>query len=205
MVPMKPLADSKTRLSAHLSPSKRATLSINMLRWVVQTLAGSRIERVVVIGGDVSVETESRMQGAEWIRDDYLELNQAIKFAFGRVWGEGLSAAYIPSDLPLLTVQDVNGLIDASDEGQMLTLCRAHDGGTNGLIAPPNLGFKPLLGSDSFRRHEMLARDLKVEFRSYESDGFYRDIDTIEDLRICMDLNPPCLVEIAEALKDLME
>ena len=205
VIPMKPLAESKTRLSAYLSQSQRATLSLSMLKWVVQTLVESRVERVVVVGGDVSVETESRMRGAEWIKDDYLELNKALENAFGSVWGEGLSAAYIPSDLPLLTVQDVDGLIDASDQGLILTMCRAHDGGTNGMIVPPHLGFGPLLGSDSFRRHEFLARELKVEFRKYESDGFCRDIDTIEDLRICMDLNPPCLDEIAEVLEDVRE
>lgn len=205
VVPMKPLAESKTRLSGHLSPSQRATLSLSMFRWVVRTLNESDVSRVVVVGGDDAVETESVRAGAEWIRDDYLELNKALEFAFGSVWGDGLSAAYIPADLPLLTARDVNGMIDASEHGRILTMCRAHDGGTNGLIAPPDLGFGPLLGSDSFRRHQELASDLKVEFRNYESDGFYRDIDTIEDLRICLDLSPPCLVEIGEALKDVSE
>ena len=202
---MKPLAESKTRLSGHLSPSQRATLSLSMLKWVVQTLGKSRVARIVVIGGDDAVETESVRAGAEWIKDDYLDLNRALEYAFGNLWVEGLSAAYIPADLPLLTVPDVNGMIDASEHGRVLTMCRAHDGGTNGLIAPPDLGFGPLLGSDSFRRHQEVASDLKVEFRNYESDGFYRDIDTIEDLRICMGLSPPCLVEIGEELKDVSE
>lgn len=202
---MKPLVESKTRLSGHLSPSQRATLSLSMLKWVVQTLGKSRVARIVVIGGDDAVETESVRAGAEWIKDDYLDLNRALEYAFGNLWAEGLSAAYIPADLPLLTVPDVNGMIDASEHGRVLTMCRAHDGGTNGLIAPPDLGFGPLLGSDSFRRHQELASDLKVEFRNYESDGFYRDIDTIEDLRICMDMSPPCLAEIGEELKDVSE
>ena len=203
VVPMKPLAESKTRLSAQLSPDQRATLSLSMFKWVVQTLERSNVSRVVVVGGDDAVETESVRAGAEWIRDDYLELNKALEFAFGSVWRDGLSAAYIPADLPLLTVPDVNGMIDASEQGRILTMCRAHDGGTNGIIVPPDLGFGPLLGSDSYTRHQLLADELKVGYRNYESNGFYRDIDTIEDLRICMDLSPPCLVEIAEALKDV--
>ncbi|MCY4654172.1 MAG: 2-phospho-L-lactate guanylyltransferase [Dehalococcoidia bacterium] len=205
VVPMKPLTESKTRLSAQLSPSQRATLSLSMFKWVVQTLGKSNVSRVVVVGGDNAVEAASLREGAEWIKDEYLELNKAIEFAFESVWEEGLSAAYIPADLPLLTVADVNGMIDASEQGSLMTMCRAHDGGTNGIIVPPDLGFGPLLGSDSYRRHQMLAEELKVRYRSYESDGFYRDIDTIEDLRICMDLSPPCLVEIAEALKDVSE
>ena len=205
VVPMKPLTESKTRLSAQLSPSQRAALSLSMFKWVVQTLVRSRVSRVVVVGGDDTVEAESVHAGAEWIKDEYLELNKALDYAFGSVWGEGLSAAYIPADLPLLTVPDVNGMIDASEQGRILTMCRAHDGGTNGIIVPPDLGFGPLLGSDSYRRHQVLAEELRVGFRNYQSDGFYRDIDTIEDLRICMDLSPPCLVRIAEALKDVSE
>lgn len=198
---MKPLAECKTRLSAQLSPDQRATLSLSMFKWVVRTLNKSNVSRVVVVGGDDTVETEAVRAGAEWIEDDYLELNKAIEFAFGSVWGDGLSAAYIPADLPLLTVSDVNGMIDASEQGRILTMCRAHDGGTNGIIVPPDLGFGPLLGSNSYIRHQLLAGELKVGYRNYESDGFYRDIDTIEDLRICMDLSPPCLAEIAEVLK----
>ncbi len=198
---MKPLAECKTRLSAQLSPDQRATLSLSMFKWVVRTLNKSNVSRVVVVGGDDTVETEAVRAGAEWIEDDYLELNKAIEFAFGSVWGDGLSAAYIPADLPLLTVSDVNGMIDASEQGRILTMCRAHDGGTNGIIVPPDLGFGPLLGSNSYIRHQLLAGELKVGYRNYKSDGFYRDIDTIEDLRICMDLSPPCLAEIAEVLK----
>ena len=198
---MKPLAECKTRLSAQLSPDQRATLSLSMFKWVVRTLNKSNVSRVVVVGGDDTVETEAVRAGAEWIEDDYLELNKAIEFAFGSVWGDGLSAAYIPADLPLLTVSDVNGMIDASEQGRILTMCRAHDGGTNGIIVPPDLGFGPLLGSNSYVRHQLLAGELKVGYRNYESDGFYRDIDTIEDLRICMDMSPPCLAEIAEVLK----
>ena len=205
VVPMKPLAESKTRLSSHLSPNQRATLSLSMLRWVVRILVQSRVERVVVIGGDNSVKTESVSEGAEWIRDEYLELNRALDYAFGSVWEHGLSAAYIPADLPLLTAPDINGMIDTSEQGRILTMCWAHDGGTNGLIVPPDLGFGPLLGLDSYKRHQVHARELNAKFRHYESEGFYRDLDTIEDLRICMGLHPPCLVEIAEILKDIRE
>ena len=202
---MKPLAESKTRLSGHLSPSQRATLSLSMLKWVVQTLGKSRVARIVVIGGDDAVETESVRAGAEWIKDDYLDLNRALEYAFGNLWAEGLSAAYIPADLPLLTVPDVNGMIDASEHGRVLTMCRAHDGGTNGLIAPPSVGFRTRLGADSFRRHESLARELGIELRVCRSDGFSRDVDTIEDLRFCMSMRPPCLERIADVIKDVKE
>ncbi len=144
-------------------------------------------------------------EDAEWIRDEYLDLNKAIEHVFKSVWQDGQSAVYVPADLPLLTSSDVNGAIKASEDGRFLTICRAHDGGTNGLIAPPDIGFRPRLGSDSFRRHKMLARELGVELRKYHSDGFNRDVDTIADLRFCMNLRPPCLENIADTIEDVKE
>ena len=54
-VPMKALAESKTRLSGHLCPARRAELSLSMLSWVLSALRESRVSRVVVIGGDERV------------------------------------------------------------------------------------------------------------------------------------------------------
>ncbi len=203
VVPMKSLAESKTRLSPHLSPARRAALSLSMFSWVVQTLAESRIARVIVVGGDGEVKAEAARGGAEWMADEFLDLNKAVERVFGSVWREGRSAAYVPADLPLLTASDVDGMIEASEDGRFLTMCRARDGGTNGLIAPPGAGFRTRLGANSFEKHQSLARELGMELRSYDSDGFGRDVDTIEDLRFCMSMRPPCLERIADVIKDV--
>ena len=202
VVPMKPLAESKTRLTGHLSPTQRATLSHSMFSWVLGTLAQSRVSRVVVVGGDDAVKSATLREGADWIQDEFLNLNKAIEYVFGVVWRERQSAAYVPADLPLLTSSDVNDAIEASADGRFLTLCRAHDGGTNCLIAPPHTGFRPRLGPDSFRRHTELADELDLDWRRHHSEGFQRDVDTISDLRYCMEKRPPCLKVITEQIED---
>ncbi len=159
----------------------------------------------MVIGGDEEVRSVCSEKGAEWVEDEYLDLNKAIESVFESVWQDSHSAAYAPADLPLLTNSDVNGAIEASEDGRFLTVCRAHDGGTNGLIVPPDTGFRPRLGPDSFRRHKALAVELGIEFRKYHSDGFHRDVDTVEDLRFCMSMRPPCLENIADAIEDVKE
>ena len=202
---MKSLAESKTRLSPHLSPARRAELSLSMFSWVVQTLGESRIARVIVVGGDSKIEAEAARGGAEWVKDEFLDLNKAVERVFGEIWRDGQSAAYVPADLPLLRASDIDGMIEASEDGRFLTVCRAQDGGTNGLIAPPGVGFRTRLGMDSFRRHESLARELGIELRVCRSNGFSRDVDTIEDLRFCMSMRPPCLERIADVIKDVKE
>ena len=203
VVPMKPLTESKTRLTDYLSPTQRATLSHSMFSWVLGTLAQSRVSRIVVIGGDDVVKSTTLREGAEWIQDEFLDLNKAIEYVFGIVWQEGQSAAYVPADLPLLTRSDVNDAIEASADGRLLTLCRAHDGGTNCLIAPPHTGFRPRLGPDSFRRHAELADELELDWRGHHSEGLHHDVDTISDLRYCMEKQPPCLKIITDAIKDV--
>ena len=203
VVPMKPLAESKTRLADYLSLTQRTSLSLSMLSWVLGALAQSRISRVVVVGGDDVVKSATLREGAEWIQDEFLDLNKAIEYVFGLVWQEGRSAAYVPADLPLLTSSDVNDAIEASADGHFLTLCRAHDGGTNCLIIPPHTGFRPRLGQDSFRRHTELANELDLDWRRHHSEGFHHDVDTISDLRYCMEKQPPCLKVIADEIKDV--
>ena len=203
VVPMKPLAESKTRLTDYLSPTQRATLSHSMFSWVLGTLAQSRVSRIVVVGGDDVVKSTTLLEGAEWIQDEFLDLNKAIEYVFGIVWKEDRSAAYVPADLPLLTSSDVNDAIEASADGRFLTLCRAHDGGTNCLIAPPHTGFKPRLGPDSFRRHTALADELELDWRGHYSEGFHHDVDTISDLRYCMKKQPPCLNVMTEKFRDV--
>ena len=202
-VPMKALAESKTRLSEHLCPARRAALSLSMLSWVLSALRESRVSRVVVIGGDARVREVSEREGAEWMVDEFLDLNRAIGHVFNMVWREGRSAIYVPADLPLLTASDVDGMIEASEDGRFLTMCRAHDGGTNGLIAPADAGFEPRFGSDSFRKHKGLAEELGIVVREHRSEGFYRDVDTISDLKHCIERRPPCLEVVADIFEDV--
>ena len=86
---MKPLSESKTRLSPHISPERRAALSLDMLSWVVGVLGESRVERVVVIGGDDAVRAASLAGGAEWMADEYLDLNKAVLHVFKTAWAGG--------------------------------------------------------------------------------------------------------------------
>lgn len=205
VVPMKPLAQSKTRLSAALTPERRAALSLAMLRSVLCALRRSRMGRIVVVGGDRRVRAAARETGAAWRPDEFGDLNAALAAAFRALRREGKPAAYIPADLPLLAVEDVDALLDASGDGAALTLCPAHDGGTNAIIVPPRADFEPLLGIGSFRRHKRLARKLGLETRVARIPGFERDLDTIEDLRICLRARPPRLGAFADIAPEIVE
>jgi len=203
VVPMKPLAESKTRLASALPPARRAALSLAMLRSVLRALSRSRMARIVVVGGDWRVRDEARKMGAAWRPDEFGDLNAALAAAFRALRADNLPAAYIPADLPLLSSEDVDALLVESRYGDALTLCPALDGGTNAIVVPPSAVFNPLLGVDSFRRHMRRARKLGLEPRVALIPGFERDLDTIEDLRICLRARPPCLEALADVAPEV--
>ena len=190
---MKPLTLAKTRLGAHLDQAQRAELSLAMLSWVLGVLRRSSVSRTVVVGGDYRVRSAALAASADWDHDPYLDLNVVLTHAFETVWRGGQSAAYVPADLPLLTAREVDDALRTSSGDDSITICPAHDGGTNGLIVPASAGFGPRLGPDSFARHTLRARELGLQLREFRSPGFERDVDTIVDLRMCIDQKARCL------------
>ena len=183
---MKPLAKSKTRLSGQLRDEARAELSAVMLESVLAALGASEVLATVVVGGDKRVQSIAADQGADWSPDRFNDLNLAVRAAFRLVWKSGDIAAYVPGDLPLLTDSDMNHLMELVSRTDCVTICPAHDGGTNALVVPAGLSFDPRLGSQSYRRHRELAMASNIEFRELWSPGFELDVDTVDDLRSCL-------------------
>ena len=79
---MKPLRLGKTRLSGHLTPSDRATLSLNMLGVVVESCVKAELSHVWVLGGDDTVECQAIELGVQWRDDNGVGLNLALAQAF---------------------------------------------------------------------------------------------------------------------------
>lgn len=186
VVPMKPLAESKTRLASHLRDEPRAELSAVMLESVLAALGRSEVSETIVVGGDNRVRSITSAQEAYWSPDKFNDLNLAVRAAFRRVWKSGGVAAYVPGDLPMLTGADVDGLMELVSRTNGITMCPAHDGGTNALVVPAGLDFSPMLGSESYRKHRGLAMSLSIEFQELWSPGFELDVDTIDDLHSCL-------------------
>ena len=198
VVPMKPLAESKTRLHPHLSRCRRATLSLSMLNWVLGVLKSFTNVETMVVGGDGRVGDAARRAGACWVDDIRLDLNEAVEYGFARAREASLPAFFIPADLPLLSPADVEGAIRVSEGGTKLTICPAHDDGTNGLIVPSDLVFAPRLGHESFKRHMEEASELGLSIDLFSSPGFESDLDTADDLRRCIEVGAPGIAEYIE-------
>lgn len=156
IVPMKPLAEAKTRLWDDLPPLERQAVVLLMLECVAAAAVSATARGAcVVVGGDEVVREVAEASGARWTPDDTDGLNAALWAGMQAAYADGAEAAlFLPGDLPLITGDDVRALVDASD-GYAATVCvrATSDGGTNALLQPACTAFEPLLGERSFEKH----------------------------------------------------
>ena len=198
IVPMKPLADGKSRLSRYLTPEQRGDLAIGMLRRVIMAIQGASIELLWIVGGDERVKHLSRNFGALWLEDLGRNLNDTVEKAFERVFHQDMAALYIAGDLPFLKPGDVHSLLQSSRRQNNISLAPARrDGGTNGILVPKGLPFRPELGNRSFAKHVAQAAKLEVSVAICYSPGFGFDLDTIDDLEAYEHMEPGLIQRLA--------
>lgn len=186
IIPVKPLNRAKSRLADALTPEERKHLSETLFRQVLAavtetpqvggTLVISRDPRALAIARDLGVHTVQE-SGAP-------ELNSALMRATQVVAGwRGSGVLILPADLPLITPEDVSGMIALGQEN--LTVVIATDNredGTNAmLVRPPGL-FQYAYGPGSYQRHIALAQAAGATVKFYHSDRIALDIDTPGDL-----------------------
>ena len=194
IVPMKPLAEGKTRLGRQFSQSERADLAAGMLQRVISAIKGASIELFWVIGGDDRVTRLVRNQDGIWLPEMGRNLNDTVSKAFAAASGEGYSALYLPGDLPFIKPSDVINLIRSSERRHNITLAPARrDGGTNGILVPQGVFFTPELGQRSFAKHLAQAARMEVSVAICYSPGLGFDLDTVDDLETYEQMEPGLL------------
>ncbi len=194
IIPMKPLAEGKTRLGRQFNQSERADLAAGMLQRVISAIKGASIELFWVIGGDDRVTRLVRNQDGIWLPEMGRNLNDTVSKAFAAASGEGYSALYLPGDLPFIKPSDVINLIRSSERRHNITLAPARrDGGTNGILVPQGVFFQPELGQRSFAKHLAQAARLEVSVAICYSPGLGFDLDTVDDLETYEQMEPGLL------------
>lgn len=194
IIPMKPLNEGKTRLARQLTREQRAELISGMLRRVIAAIRGASIELFWVIGGDERVMRLTRNFDGLWLEELGRDLNDTVAKAFDRAFKEGHSVLYLPGDLPFIKPSDVHSLLRSSARGNNITLAPARrDGGTNGILVPHGIPFRPELGQRSFARHLAQAASNEVSVAICYSPGLGYDLDTIDDLESYEHMEPGLL------------
>jgi len=200
IVPVKPLAESKSRLAGVLDEMERVALTRKLLERTLLKLTRARgITRVMVISRDEKVLKIARKFGAWSILETHAHLNDALDQARRVCVANGARALLIvPADLPKLRVRDIENIIALGEPAPRVVIApAARDGGTNALLLNPVRDFVFRFGENSFEEHvrqgtgkqvageQVLGRQvlgIKYQVEIYVSDSIAFDIDVPEDL-----------------------
>jgi 2-phospho-L-lactate guanylyltransferase len=192
LVPVKALAQAKSRLAPYLSSSERESLVLDMLAHVLQVLRSSgRFEHISVVSEDRRVLSFAAQWDAIPLFEEQHGHNPALSAAAMRELTGGVKALLtISADLPLLTVCDINAMCTLAERFNVVLAPSREGTGTNALLTRPPLAIPYLFGSNSRERHLEAARDKYLSSTLHHSYSLAFDVDTIEDVRELQRANP---------------
>ena len=185
LIPVKNLAQAKQRLAARLEPAARTELAQAMLLDVLETLnAWPNHPPIGIVTSDPFALGLAERFAFEVIPDRANRSEtDAIEMATELCRWRGVSSTLvIPGDIPLVTVQELEAILDAAPP-QGCVLVPAADGrGTNAAYRNPADLFPLRFGNDSFKPHLAAARATEKPCVVLSLPGIALDVDNPAEL-----------------------
>jgi 2-phospho-L-lactate guanylyltransferase len=189
VVPLKPLARAKSRLSDTAADGLRPGLALAFAQdTVAAALACPAVKDVAVVTDDALAGRELSALGARIVRDEPRGgLNAALSHGVAavRTTRPESPVAALNADLPALRPSELRRVLDAAAEFPRAFLADAAAIGTTLLTAAPSQELRPAFGTDSRARHRASGA---AELRLDAVDSVRQDVDTGDDLRAALAL-----------------
>jgi len=191
IVPVKPLRRGKSRLAGVLSPEERNDLNRRLLNHTLETLSAiPEIEQILVISRDQAALSLAREHGARTVLENGApELNVAL--ARATIVAKNYATRgllIVPADLPLISPEDVNAMLDIAVDPPVVVLAPDHRRqGTNALLVCPVGLIEYDFGPGSFQRHCERALQAGARLEILELPSLALDMDMPEDLEMVID------------------
>ncbi|MFI1725002.1 2-phospho-L-lactate guanylyltransferase [Streptomyces sp. NPDC020489] len=189
VIPLKPLARAKSRLSDTADDGLRPGLALAFAQdTVAAALASPAVRDVAVVTDDALAARELAALGARIVPDEPLGgLNAALAYgaAAVRAAHPESAVAALNADLPALRPLELARVLDAATEFPRAFLPDAAAIGTTLLAAGKGQELRPAFGTDSRARHRGSGA---AELSLPGVDSVRQDVDTAEDLRAALAL-----------------
>lgn len=193
-IPMKDLAQAKSRLSPVLDASQRERLVLGLFD---RTLAFFRSAfpqfDVTIVTASVQLAARAQAAGALVLRETAATgLNAAASSAARWAIAHDYQRLLIvPADIPVLLREEVAQMLALTETCQV-AIAEARDGGTNMLLMSPPRDMPFQYGLGSARRHEAVARANGLRAKRRYLPFLGHDLDTPGD---CLVLSQKSLWE----------
>lgn len=186
LIPVKGLANGKSRLMPPYTAAERAGLVRAMLARVIAAAQDSgRFARITVISPDTVVLAFAEECGVAGLVQRSIGLNPALDEGRADARARGATAILVlHADLPRLTGAEIAALCDLLPASPAAVLAPDHTGtGTNALLLAPPDALPFQFGTGSFARHIAAAQARGLPFAIARAPGIAGDIDTPDDVR----------------------
>lgn len=194
VLPVKRYSVGKSRLREFFSETELAELNRQLFESTFTKIQhSSGIDRILVVSREnQALEWCEAQGGMALVEDEPSSLNLAIIKAQGYVHRHGGERIVIlPSDLPLMTVKDLDNLLKLANGVRKLVIVPDHfQSGTNALVmSEPHL-VEPRFGTGSFRKHTRQAMEKRAELIVYLNENIQWDLDTSLELYRIINTKP---------------
>lgn len=188
VLPIKNLANVKTRLASVLSAAERRALFRCMVHDVLSAVTAVRaLDGVLVVTREPDIQQIAAGLGAHVLQEAANDGHSAaVARAASWLSAQGESGMMqIPGDIPTVAAEELSDVLVAHGAGNQraFTIVPSldHDGSNCVVCTPPDI-VELKFGPDSFRRHVERARAAGIPCRVVERPGIALDIDTPSDL-----------------------
>jgi 2-phospho-L-lactate guanylyltransferase len=185
LVPVKDLSQAKVRLSPLLSPGERHALAAAMLDDVLAALRqATTLDRIALVTTDAHALALAAEWGFEVVdegsgRGETGAVELAVKVCRER---GASSLAVIPGDIPLLTVADVDFVMQHGLRYDVVIVPSWDSRGTNAVLLRPPDALQLRFGSWSFFPHVKQAKRKGLSYKVVRLPRVALDVDVPDDL-----------------------
>lgn len=186
LIPVKALSEVKSRLAPYLTLYQRDELVLTMLQHVIQVLHDCQeIARVSVVSPDSRVLGYAQMWGAYALLEEQQGHNPALHAAATKEKAIGTTALLtISADLPLLQRADIEYMLEASQQYDIVLAPSQEGTGTNAVLMRPPLALPYVFGLNSLQHYQQEAERHELFTTLVKLPGLSLDVDTIKDLEL---------------------
>jgi 2-phospho-L-lactate guanylyltransferase len=185
LIPVKELGRAKQRLAPLLGQAERTALAQAMMEDVFSAVSRSRLaDQVFLVSSYDPALKRARELGWQIIREEHQNSeSESVDYASRLCADRGVTSLLrLPIDVPLVRPDDIDGLLDRSQDAPSAVIVPSRSGGTNALLRTPPTLFPSHFGSDSLAKHIGEAERTNAQFEVIRSERLELDIDDAGDL-----------------------